>query len=69
MTVSKAKELGYTHHGTMFGFIPVYLNIEYDGFEAIGKNKFTDFILQTLIDIDIFLDLGYTWQAWQGEKL
>ena len=50
MTVKQAIEKGYTNKGEMFGFIPVYVKNDYDCFEAVGINKFWNFIL------DIFRD-------------
>lgn len=68
MKASKAKELGFTHEGKQFGFVPVYICENYEGLEIRGKNKFWDFILDILVSIDVALDLGYSFECWVNEK-
>lgn len=73
MTIQKAKENGYTHEGEMFG-IPVWVKFTYEPevqdeiFEAVGKNKFYDFLVAVLTEIDIFLCTGYAFQMWINEE-
>ena len=59
MTVKQAIEKGYTNKGEMFGFIPVYVKNDYDCFEAVGINKFWNFVLDIFTEVDLFLELGY----------
>ena len=56
MTVKQAIEKGYTNKGEMFGFIPVYVKNDYDYFEAVGINKFWNFVLDIFTEVDLFLE-------------
>lgn len=65
MTNEEAKDQGFTHSGIMFGFIPVYLAFfGGDEFEAMGKTKFYDVLLNIFTGVDTALNLGYSFQVW-----
>ena len=68
MTTKEAIEKGYTNKGEMFGFIPVYVKYDYDCFEAVGTNKFWDFLFEIFTEVDLFLELGYSFNVWIDEE-
>ena len=68
MTTKQAIEKGYTNKGEMFGFIPVYVKHDYDCFEAVGTNKFWNFVLDIFTEVDLFLNLGYSFNVWIDEE-
>ena len=71
MTIQQAKQLGYTHAGTQFGFIPVFFKDvvgEFDCMETIGKNKFYDILLDVFIAIDMLFGTNYSFEIWLNEN-
>ena len=68
MTVKQAIEKGYTNKCEMFGFIPVYVKNDYDCFEAVWINKFWNFVLDIFTEVDLFLELGNTFNVWIDEE-
>ncbi len=69
MSPERAKELGYTNYGTLYGF-EGYVNLSLDA-ETTFKAKYiiSDWIVELMIHIEVWLNINGGFPIYLGEEL
>jgi len=59
MTIQKAKESGFTHIGTTYGFIKIYAkDVQTEEPDITGVNWFWNLLLEIVSDIDVTFEIN-----------
>jgi hypothetical protein len=67
MTAEQAKQLGFTHHGKIYGF-PVYITDDED-MNIQGTNWFNDKMVAIFVWLDTTFEINECFALLKGEKL